>query len=661
VTGEPQVGDVLDSRYRITGLLGTGGMGSVYRAEHVTIRRPVAIKVLHPDFADDPDYAKRFEREAFVTGRTDHPNCVTVSDFGPLDGGGFYLVMELVDGVLLADLLDEVGHMPAPRALHIVRHVLRGLGHAHEAGIVHRDIKPANVILLAQDGDADFAKVLDFGIAKLVDAAAAADPASNQLTQIGTTVGTPTYIAPEQAVGGAIDARSDLYSISIMLYEMLTGRPPFQDEDRVKVLAQHLSAPVPPMAELAPQLSISPAVEEVVRRGLAKDRKDRWPSAAAFITAIDDLFARGLVEVPAQAIAPAVAAHAAFKATGLATPVPGSLVVPVSGATPAPMPAVSGSMAATPPPITVTSLTAPAPSRFTRKQLLAGGGVALAAVVLLALALGGGGSARPGMAAAADPVGASNQDQAKPPHSRKGKAGKKPAAAGDTDAARAHPKKSLDRAQQDVLARANQLASGRRGREALSLLDRELGQDAGARAEAQLVYGHAYMADRRPLEGLKSYWRAVELDKERTAGDDYTRRNVNSLVASRSADAAVAALDLLAEIDDPAARKVVVSAALDQRNAVRHRARSLAQSAGYADRIDRLTSHVLDLLHNKTCEERAQAIPILRDLGDQRAIPALMRARTRRTGGFFGLGARSANGCMRAELDDAIAHLERAR
>ncbi|HLU66010.1 MAG TPA: serine/threonine-protein kinase, partial [Kofleriaceae bacterium] len=202
--GEPKVGDILDSRYRITGLLGTGGMGSVYRAEHVTIRRQVAIKVLHPSFAEDPDYAKRFEREAFVTGQTDHPNCVTVSDFGPLDSGGFYLVMELVDGVLLADLLDEVELLPARRALHIVRHVLRGLGHAHKHGIVHRDVKPANVILFEQDGDPDFAKILDFGIAKLVDAAAASDPADNKLTRLGTTVGTPTYVAPEQAVGGSV-------------------------------------------------------------------------------------------------------------------------------------------------------------------------------------------------------------------------------------------------------------------------------------------------------------------------------------------------------------------------------------------------------------------------------------------------------------------------
>src|SRR5690606_5533975 len=169
----------------------------------------------------------------------------------------------------------------------------------HKHGIVHRDVKPANVILFEQDGDPDCAKILDFGIAKLVDAAAASDPADNKLTRLGTTVGTPTYVAPEQAVGGSVHARSDLYAVSVMLYEMLVGVPPFQDEDTVKVLAKHLSAPVPPMAERAPHVAVSPAVEAVGRRGLAKDRKQHWASAAEVSAASGDQFARGLADPPA--------------------------------------------------------------------------------------------------------------------------------------------------------------------------------------------------------------------------------------------------------------------------------------------------------------------------------------------------------------------------
>ncbi|HWM88723.1 MAG TPA: serine/threonine-protein kinase, partial [Kofleriaceae bacterium] len=296
IGGEPQIGDVLDSRYRIVGLLGQGGMGSVYRAEHVAIRRHVAIKVLHPDFAGDPDHSKRFQREAFVTGRADHPNCVTVSDFGPLAGGGFYLVMELVDGVVLGDLLAQEGRLPARRALHIARHLLRGLAHAHAAGVVHRDIKPSNVILVQQGDDLDFAKLLDFGVAKLVEGAPVADAQDQQITRIGTTVGTPTYVAPEQAVGGAVDPRSDLYSLSVVLFEMIAGQPPFRAEDVVKLLGMHLSAPVPAMSELVPGLTVSPPVEQLVRAGLEKDKASRHPSAAAYGAAIDELFARDQVD-----------------------------------------------------------------------------------------------------------------------------------------------------------------------------------------------------------------------------------------------------------------------------------------------------------------------------------------------------------------------------
>jgi serine/threonine-protein kinase len=316
---ELKIGDLLDSRYRIVALLGQGGMGSVYRAEHVAIRRPVAIKVLHPDFAGDPDHGKRFQREAFVTGRADHPNCVTVSDFGALEAGGFYLVMELVDGVGLADLLAREERLPARRALHIARHILRGLAHAHAAGVVHRDIKPSNIILARSGDDPDFAKLLDFGIAKLVEGAATPAPApvDQHITRIGTAVGTPTYVAPEQAVGGAADPRSDLYSLSVVLFEMIAGRPPFRAEETIKLLAMHLSTPVPAMAELVPGLCVAPAVEELIRVGLAKEAASRHASAATYAAAIDDLFARDLVDAPSGIASSAVPAPSPGPPRGL--------------------------------------------------------------------------------------------------------------------------------------------------------------------------------------------------------------------------------------------------------------------------------------------------------------------------------------------------------
>ncbi|HUH02229.1 MAG TPA: serine/threonine-protein kinase, partial [Kofleriaceae bacterium] len=221
-----KIGTVIDRRYRITGLLGRGGMGSVYRAEHVRIRRPVAVKLLHPGYGQVEEIARRFEREAFATGRIDHPNIVIVSDFGELDDGTLYLVMELLDGVSLGDVMEEEKQLAPRRALRIIKHVLRGLGHAHAFEIIHRDIKPENVLLVEHAGEHEFAKILDFGIAKLVGDAEL-EEGGEKLTQAGVAFGTPAYISPEQATGSNIDHRADIYSLSVMLYEMLIGRAPF--------------------------------------------------------------------------------------------------------------------------------------------------------------------------------------------------------------------------------------------------------------------------------------------------------------------------------------------------------------------------------------------------------------------------------------------------
>jgi serine/threonine protein kinase len=285
-SGLLQVGDVLDGRYRILGSLGSGGMGCVYRAEHIAIRRAVAIKLLHTEMEGVEEVQRRFEREAFATGRVDHPNCVQVSDFGQLDDGTLYMVLELLDGTLLLDLLTEQKRLPWRRALHIARHILGALAHAHEAGIVHRDIKPENVILVEQGEDPDFAKILDFGIAKVFDGLAdrAAAP---QLTQVGVTVGTPTYMSPEQALGQPVDGRADLYALSVMLFEMLTGVPPFEAADLFGLLTMHTTAAAPRIAELVPEVCVPAELEVLIQDGLAKKPEDRIPSAREAIARVD--------------------------------------------------------------------------------------------------------------------------------------------------------------------------------------------------------------------------------------------------------------------------------------------------------------------------------------------------------------------------------------
>lgn len=599
-------------------------MGMVYRGEHVAIRRPVAIKVLHAEVAEDPTFARRFEREAFVTGMTDHPNCVRASNFGPLAAGGFYLVMELADGTLLADLLDDVRVLFAPRALHISRHVLRGLGHAHKAGIVHRDVKPSNVVLVGQEGDPDFAKILDFGVAKIVDAAAE-NADQNKLTMAGTTVGTPTYVAPEQAVGGAIDARSDLYSVSVMLFEMLTGRAPFEDEDAVKVVTKHLSAPVPRMSDVAPDVPVPPAVEALVRKGLEKDRDARWQSANEMIAAIDDLLARGS------------SVNAALAPTGIA-PAPATRVVhaPAPSAVHAPAPS------------------APAPTTSARRLSSRHRGIlAIAALVmsifviaLVANVTDSSADEKQAVAAAGSPA---DKEAAMPEP--------EPEAVVIEPAVVPEPAAPPDPERARALAEAASLIERGHSRGAVAVLKKKLGADLANDAEAQIVLGHAQMARRWRREGLRHYRRAIELDLEAAQSSELLRDDVVSLLSARRERLRLAALEIMAKLGADDIREHVIAAALDTSNAVRHRARAIAAENGYADQIDTLGTYLLDLRYNRSCDERAKAVPILRDLGDKRAIPALERALHRRSGGFLGIGDHRANRCMEAALQEAIVHL----
>lgn len=345
---EISIGSVLDGRYRIDSVLGTGGMGRVYRGEHTGIGRAVAIKVLHADLNRNREAAQRFQREALASGRLDHPNIVGVSDFGILDAGPCYLVMEALDGESLGARLEREQRIPWQAAVEILRGVLHGLRHAHDRGVVHRDIKPDNVFLARKDGEV-IVKILDFGIAKLY-AGSPDDPAS---TRVGLTVGTPAYLSPEQAVGGEIKPASDLYSASILLFEMITGRAPFEDKDPLAMLGAHVSREPPRIAEIAPDLEIPPALEDVIRHGLVKAQAERFTSASDYLTALDGVVAavggsgpalqflgQSLGTAPTASFPPgnARATPAPF------TPVPGTLMIPINDqtiVTPPPMRAVS--------------------------------------------------------------------------------------------------------------------------------------------------------------------------------------------------------------------------------------------------------------------------------------------------------------------------------
>ncbi len=330
------VGSVLDGRYRIDAVIGTGGMGRVYRGEHTGIGRAVAIKVLHTDLSRNREAAQRFQREALASGRLDHPNIVAVSDFGVLDDGSCYLVMEALDGEPLGARLERDKRIEWHEALEILRGVLSGLKHAHDKGVVHRDIKPDNIFLAQKEGEI-VVKILDFGIAKLY-AGSADDPAS---TRAGLTVGTPAYLSPEQAVGGEITPASDLYSASVVLFEMLAGRTPFVEKEPLAQLGAHVSRPPPALAEVAPDIEIPPGLEEVLARGLAKVMAERFTKASDYIGAIDAVLAgvplssaRELGNAQTALLPTENAADASVMIEvipGTSTPVPGRYATPAAG------------------------------------------------------------------------------------------------------------------------------------------------------------------------------------------------------------------------------------------------------------------------------------------------------------------------------------------
>jgi len=295
---ELPAGHVLGARYRVEDCLGKGGMGAVYRAIDATTDRVVAVKTLLPESAQDPTLRRRFEREAEIIRRVQHPHFVEFVDAGQALGEPAYVVMEFLDGVALARALEETHAFEPRRALALTRQILDGLRHAHRLGVVHRDIKPDNVLLVAREETPEFVKILDLGIAKLVGPD---DVNKTHLTQKGEVFGTPLYMSPEQVRGDEIDARADLYSLSVMLFEMLAARPPFVSNTSMGLFAMHLATPPPPLLDANPDLPGAAELQGLLDRGLAKDPAERYQSAEQFLESVELVLAGDLTRRTAGA------------------------------------------------------------------------------------------------------------------------------------------------------------------------------------------------------------------------------------------------------------------------------------------------------------------------------------------------------------------------
>ena len=273
------VGTVLHGTYRIEGRVGAGGMGMVYRALHLRTGRRYAIKTLLPDARLLPDALRRFEREATAASALGHPNIIGVHDFNVTPEGVSYLVMDLLEGETLEHRLSRVGSLPWPDAQRVALELGAGLAVAHEHGLLHRDVKPANVFL-AHAGGSERAVLLDFGLVKQ-----AGDAAISRITVTGAAVGTPMYMSPEQARGDAVDARSDVYGLAAVLFEMVTGAPPFLDRTLASVYARLLTTPAPSASSVADH-PLPAELDPVLARALAKSPDERFADVRALLAAI---------------------------------------------------------------------------------------------------------------------------------------------------------------------------------------------------------------------------------------------------------------------------------------------------------------------------------------------------------------------------------------
>ena len=277
-------GRVVDRRFEVVDKLGEGGMGAIYRAKQLSVNRMVALKLLLRDRRGDPISAERFKHEAYLASRLRHPNAVVIYDFGQAEDGLLYIAMELLAGQNLKECMQKDAPLGDIRGSKIMLQTLRPIAQAHGMGLVHRDLKPANIFLTDVEGDKDFVKVLDFGVAKLTAVQDSVEGYQGGLTVAGKIYGTPNYMSPEQIRGKDVDQLSDLYSLGVIYYEMLCGRRPFEAETPVDVMMMHLrDVPEPPSTYLP---GIPPAADAVALKALAKEPKDRYASAEAFIEAL---------------------------------------------------------------------------------------------------------------------------------------------------------------------------------------------------------------------------------------------------------------------------------------------------------------------------------------------------------------------------------------
>jgi serine/threonine protein kinase len=370
---DPYVGrEILTGQFKVLERIGSGGMGAVYKAQQPSMDRFVAVKILHSKFTKRKDLVSRFRREARAMSHLTHPNTAKVFLYGQLEDEACYIVMEYLEGRNLGQIVRQEGPMKPERAIAVLIQACGALEEAHQKGIIHRDLKPENIFLCSQGGLEDFAKVLDFGLAKVTEREM--QPGSLILTQEGMVFGTPEFMSPEQAQGKTLDPRSDVYSLAVILYELLTGKLPFDARTPMEFIGLHVQATPIPLAERAPGNEYPFGLQEVLDRALAKKPEERYQSAAEFASALRSLVNDRNVEQAMSAIPDAAAALAetvpSIAAMQQRSQTPRSLRAVDGGAMKVPTPQPAPATPATPAAQDASPIASVRPKQVTNPQAL---------------------------------------------------------------------------------------------------------------------------------------------------------------------------------------------------------------------------------------------------------------------------------------------------
>jgi tRNA A-37 threonylcarbamoyl transferase component Bud32 len=621
------VGRTIDERYQVERQLGAGAMGAVYVVRHLRLGKRFAMKVIHGELAQVPEFVSRFEQEAKACSFLTHPSCIAVTDFGRAKTGELYLVMEYVEGEPLGDTLER-GPLSLAEALTLTREVLEGLEHAHAAGIIHRDMKLDNVMRV-EVGERLAIKILDFGIAKV--------PVSGpdgKLTQAGVIFGTPEFMAPEQAVSTQVDARADLYAVGVMLWRMLLVEPPLVAEDYVALLNKKLVEPAPALEEVAPG-RFSPQLAAFVARALEREPGKRFATAREMIDALDALGEAPQLARRTTSTAAAISRTEAglgarldslFRGTGRFVRGGGSAAVGFVARTAQvfwrceDFPGRSPSW----------GLRARALVTTSRGALVLGALLApLLLIGLLAL-----GDDEPTAALVTLPT----IDEK--------------AAAGSSAAKRPPRPKNIDSATEKRLLAVRLFLAKKACREATLDL-RNLLRDKPKLAGAHYLLGAAEVCRRRYKKGLAAYRQAVRFDP-RYRSDARIGEDLARMLRRRKLRKPV--LDFIdAELGEAGLKLLSTLASTHRKRRVRAAARKRLEARGAAGRIDEVAALSKDLLQTGSCKKKRSIVKRLQALGDVRALPALRRAR-RAKGGF--LGWSKINRCIYRQLKEAIEALE---